>query len=257
MSIGDKARRAREEMGIDPRPISAIRAEDDEVISSLRPEDAELLSDIRENDAEPVKMDVTPTWERSRQAQVAQAAQASLPDPTPMSEVGSLAAALLQAMKGVAPQGISKEDLAEVMQSNAEGMRKALKPENARHPDVSVFNPRGERDFPKPALRLKTFQNHNELHADDLDIEEIDLLNKFTHTKEARNGTWRAEIRRTSSKGVEELHVNFPCSTVDERMELPNSLKLILLELHGGTMAVDPMALAARVADLEAKLARA
>ncbi len=151
--------------------------------------------------------------------------------------------------------GISKEDLAEVMQSNAEGMRKALKPENARHPDVSAFNPQGERDHPRPKLARKTFWAGTELHEDELTAEEIGLFNSFTHSTEAKNGTWIAELRRTGKLGESQLHVSFPCAAMDDRMDLPNGMNIMLRELLGGAQAADPSTLSARVAELEAKLA--
>lgn len=219
MAIGDLARKAREEKGLPPLGAT--------------PEDPEPMP---EPEPEPE------------------------PEPAPPTEAGLLASALLQALKSVQPQGLTKADLSDLMASNAEGMRKALKPENARHPDVSAFNPEGERDHPRPKLKRKTFWAGQELHADDLNTSEITLLNKFEHTKEAKNGAWRAEIRRTGAKGVEELHVTFPCATTDDRMELPQGteyhtgIEMMLTELHGGSMAVDPMALAARVAELEKQL---
>jgi hypothetical protein len=162
-----------------------------------------------------------------------------------------LADALLKAMERMQPApGISKDDLKEVMESNSEGMRRALKPENARHPDVSVFNPEGERDHPRPPLKRKTFWIGVPLQQDELDREEIELFNSIEHTMEARSGQWKAEIRNNNM----ELHINFPNASVDERMDLP-SMKMLMRELIGGTKAVDPASLAQRVAELEKQLA--
>ena len=164
-----------------------------------------------------------------------------------------LADALLmiaERMSTQAPGGLSKDDLREVMESNSEGVRRALKPENARHPDVSAFNPMGERDHPRPKLRRKTFWIGIPLLQDELTAEEIDLFNQIDHPMEARNGTWRAELKN----GGEELHINFPNATIDDRMDLP-SMKLLMRELIGGTKAVDADSLAARVAELEKQLA--
>lgn len=155
-----------------------------------------------------------------------------------------------------ANRGISKDDLAEVLEAGSEGMRRALKPENARHPDVSAFNPEGERDHPRPALRRKTFMSPGmELVANELTVKEIEILNAIEHPLEARNGSWRAELKRTATDGTQELHIVVPCNTMDERMDLPKSLELILMELVGGTKAVDPETLAQRVAELEKRLA--
>jgi hypothetical protein len=175
------------------------------------------------------------------------------PEQTTNADVAAAILALAEKLQ--APTGISKEDLQDVMESNSEGMRRALKPENARHPDVSAFNTKGERDFPRPALRRKTFMSPGfEVKADDLTREEIELLNQFDHNTEAHNGQWRAELKRTASDGTQELHIVIPSNTVDERMDLPKSMSLILRELLGGTQAVDAESLAQRVAQLEAQL---
>lgn len=158
---------------------------------------------------------------------------------------------LVEAIKGI---GVSKDDLKEVLESNAEGMRRALKPENARHPDISAFNPQGERDHPKAKLRRKTFWAGIELHPDELTPLEVSLFNQVEHSCEARNGAWRAELRRTAKDGQSELHIIFPCASVDDRMELPGMV-LLMQELLGGAKSVDPATLAERVADLERQLA--
>ena len=170
--------------------------------------------------------------------------------PTPDANQ-AFALELVNAIKGI---GVSKDDLKEVLDSNAEGMRRALKPENARHPDVSAFNPEGERDHPKPKLRRKTFWAGQELHQEELTPAEIDEFNAVEHSLEARNGAWRAELRRTAKSGESELHVVFPCANVDDRMELPGML-LMMKELLGGAKSVDPATLAERVAELEKQLA--
>jgi hypothetical protein len=163
----------------------------------------------------------------------------------------ALADALLAAMARLTPQqgGLSKDDLKEVMESNSEGMRRALKPENARHPDISAFNPEGERDHPRPELKRKTFWIGVPLLRDELTKEEIELFNQIDHPMEARNGQWKAEIKN----GGTELHINFPNATIDERMDLP-SMKVLMHELIGGERSVDTDTLLARVAELEKKL---
>jgi len=177
--------------------------------------------------------------------------------PEQMSQNDALAAALLKIaeMSMAKGGGITKEDLAEVMASNAEGMRKALKPENARHPDQSAFNPEGERDHPRPKLTRKTFWAGTELHEDELTREEIDLFNAFEHSHTARNGSWTAELKTTGKSGETQLHVLFPCASTDDRMDLPNGMNIMLRELLGGAQAVDPATLSQRVADLERQLA--
>jgi hypothetical protein len=154
-------------------------------------------------------------------------------------------------------QGFTAEQLETVLARNAESTHKALRPENARHPDISAFNPEGERDHPRPKLVRKTFFAGMELHEDDLTATEIGLFNSFTHACVARNGQWRAEFRNTSKTGEHELWIVLPVASVDDRMELPNGMTLILRELLGGEKAVDSESLAQRVALLEKELAAA
>lgn len=174
----------------------------------------------------------------------------------PKSEGSDIAAALLLAIEKMQPasNGLSAEQLKEILASNAESTRKALKPENAMHPDVSVFNPKGERDNPRPKLAHKVLFCGMELDEEELTLGEIELFNRFTHSCVARNGSWRAEFKPNAKGGKAELTIAIPVATADDRMDLPNGISLILSELLGGEKAVDPASLAERVAELEQQL---
>lgn len=169
----------------------------------------------------------------------------------PQMDSNALLAAVLNRLVDATEnnRGLSKEDLTEVMEANSEGVRRALKPENARHPDVSAFNPKGERDFPRAELRRKTFWIGVPLVKDELTAEEIALFNSVEHDMTARGGSWTASLKNQGT----ELHINFPNATMDERMDLP-SMRLLMAELVGGEQAVNPDDLLARVAQLEAQL---
>ena len=151
--------------------------------------------------------------------------------------------------------GLSAEQLKEILASNAESTRKALKPEIAAGPDISVFNPRGERDFPRPELKHKVLFCGMELDREELTVGEIELFNKFDHSCVARNGSWKADLTTNAKGGKGELVISIPVATADDRMDLPNGISLILAELLGGEKAVDPASLAERVAELEKQLA--
>lgn len=172
----------------------------------------------------------------------------------PAAASDALAEALLKAMEKMQPaqaSGITEEQLDKILTGTAESTRKALRPENARHPDVSAFNPAGERDHPKAKLTRKVFWANVPLQAGEMTPEEIDLLNSITHNLEARNGRWKAEIKKDG--GEQELWISFPHDSIDDRMDLP-SMELMLRELVGGTRAVDAGSLAQRVAELEKQL---
>jgi hypothetical protein len=152
-------------------------------------------------------------------------------------------------------QGITAEQLATILEGNAQSTRKALRPEIERHPDISDFNPLGERDHPRPRLVNKVIFGGMELHEDELKVGEIELFNRFTHSCVARNGAWKADVTPSVKGGKGELKISLPIATTDDRMELPNGMSLILTELLGGEKAVDPASLAERVAELEKQLA--
>jgi hypothetical protein len=175
---------------------------------------------------------------------------------TPQAPANDIAAALLLAVEKLTPaQGITGEQLQQILEGNAQSTRKALRPEQETHPDISDFNPKGERDHPRPRLSHKVIFCGMELHEDELKVGEIELFNRFTHSCLARNGSWRAEVKPAVKGGKGELHIIIPVATTDDRMELPNGMSLILTELLGGTRAVDPASLAERVAELEKQLA--
>lgn len=110
----------------------------------------------------------------------------------------------------------------------------------------------GGRVRPKGKLSRPTHFAGARQHEDNLTPEEIDAFNAITQTRTARNGTWTAEVRQNGS--AQELYVDVPVKTMDDRMSLP-SLLMILYELQNGSVAADPSALVARVAELEKRLA--
>lgn len=150
--------------------------------------------------------------------------------------------------------GLTPAQLKEILEGNAQATRKALRPENERHPDVSAFNPKGERDNPRPKLAHKVLFCGMELDEEELTLGEIELFNKFTHSCVARNGAWKADLKPSVKGGKSELTIAIPVATSDDRMDLPNGISLILSELLGGEKAVDPASLAERVAELEKEL---
>lgn len=65
---------------------------------------------------------------------------------------------------------------------HAEAMKRALKPENAFAPMQSVFNPAGDRDHPRPALKAQfTLFDGIPLDGTTDSVEELLLLNQLEH----------------------------------------------------------------------------
>lgn len=143
--------------------------------------------------------------------------------------------------------GLSAADLRTIL----DGQRKAMKPENEQFPGVSVYNTEGERDHPKALLRRETFFNGAREKQESLTPAEVDLYNRFDSPTQSRKGQWRAEIRHNGTS--EELRIITEPNTLDARQSLP-PLTQILRELLDGEAGANPDMLAARVAELEAKI---
>jgi hypothetical protein len=69
-----------------------------------------------------------------------------------------------------ATAGMTAKDLADAFAATQ-------KKENPQAPMVSIYNPKGETDHPRPRLRTKTTQNGIALGEDTLTWEEIEALN--------------------------------------------------------------------------------
>ena len=147
--------------------------------------------------------------------------------------------------------GLSASDLRLVLLDQ----RKALRPENDRHPGKSAFSyPEGDVARPKPPLRRSTYFNGIQEKEDALTPLEIEMYNRFEHPgREARNGMWKAHVVRNGS--AEELFIVTEPHTLDGRQSLPG-ITSILRELLEGAAAANPDRLAARVTELEARIAQ-
>lgn len=142
-------------------------------------------------------------------------------------------------------KGISAEQLETLLtragMTSAEAMRLSLKPENPDPTHISAFFTKDDMlkygSFEnKPKLRIKTYFCGIEEKDDRLTPAEIEAYNALEGFQEARNGVWKAEVKRNGRH--EELHVNLPIDTIDSRMGLP-PLLLILMELAGGPSTAD------------------
>ena len=167
----------------------------------------------------------------------------------------------------VAPSlvGMSIEQLqtlvATISGTSQTALREALRSqrkENPNYPGRSVFNPEGIFDDegkalpPKPTLSRVTKFVKVRLDGELLSREEVELCNRFTSNKEARNGEWTAKIIR-SDGGKEELRIldDYSVKDVYSRMGLP-PFTHILRELRYGADAVNPDSMAKQIAELQA-----
>ena len=118
----------------------------------------------------------------------------------------------LLAQKTAAPaEGLTADALAKAFQ-------KASRPENTAAPRVGPYNPKGDRDHPRPDLKAKFTQNGVPLTHNTLTWEEIEALNalpagEFRVAK--ANGQKIAfkvrYIRGMDEETIERVEIEFPC----------------------------------------------
>ena len=102
---------------------------------------------------------------------------------------------LIDAIKGNQTGRVEAE-----AQIHALAMRKQLRPDNEVHPDISVYNPLGERDHPRPPLKCPMFLGPYPLEEQTLLLKEITYLNQLEPgTYESPSQTAPA-CRSTSSR---------------------------------------------------------
>jgi hypothetical protein len=162
----------------------------------------------------------------------------------------------LQALLAGLPQsgggGISAADLKALLDSQKADREetRTVRRSNADHTHVSAFSHAlGDLKQPKAKLTRETYFNNHRESEDELTPAEIEAFNAITESCEARggyaNGGWSAVVKGNR------LKVDVTSYTIDDRMNLPNGLVLILKELAEGPRAVTPENMATRIAELE------
>lgn len=110
----------------------------------------------------------------------------------------------------------------------------------AEYPGISAFNPKGERDFPRPTHfrkvngvpRLVRINGNNQ--ADNIDrmtADEIASFDAFTGSCETRNGTFKAIVHTNGNQEI--LDIVLPTNDPDRRQEIGSmGLVSLLFELR-------------------------
>lgn len=162
---------------------------------------------------------------------------------------------LAELLAGVASQanpGITSEQLTQILstvsKTSAGDMQRALVRENQNYAEEGLFTYPG-----KTKLRRKTYFCYAEQRDETLSESEVNAFNAISRSCTARGGSWTATVVRDGTQ--EKLHIFVPGKTIDQRMELP-SLVDILAELKDGPAAVDRLAMAERIAELEAQVSK-
>jgi hypothetical protein len=103
-----------------------------------------------------------------------------------------------------------------------------------RHgPNVSVFNPKGERDHPRPDLVGDIFYLGTKLHKEELTEAEIHLLNLLKPGL-YHGGQWKV-TDQAQGTGARNLLIWFPNEEHHDRDNLPPSMVAMLEEMVGAT----------------------
>lgn len=101
------------------------------------------------------------------------------------------------------------------------------------YPAISAFNPEGELKNPRPELKGDIYWAGYLLRGDELTRKEIDLLNQLRpgdYELGSRGGTsvpFRVRDLDPGSRDSRRLLVLFPCTTQDQRSELPTMVEML------------------------------
>ena len=147
-------------------------------------------------------------------------------------------AQMLELVKA-ATAGQSSGSAAEVAQAMAKAQIEAAdfladrERKERNGPNVSVFNPKGERDHPRPELVGDIFYLGTKLHKEELTEAEIHLLNLLKPGL-YHGGQWKV-TDQAQGTGARSLLIWFPNEEPDDRNNLPPSMVAMLEEMVGAT----------------------
>lgn len=100
-------------------------------------------------------------------------------------------------------------------------------------PNISVFNPKGEREHPRTRIQGEVFWLGTKLHEEELSEAEILLVNRLNPGL-YHGGQWKVEDRAPGTN-TRNLLVWFPNEETDDRSNLPPSMVAMLEEMVGAT----------------------
>jgi hypothetical protein len=177
-----------------------------------------------------------------------------------------LLALLLERLNQPSTGGMTAEQLAEILHatglSTANAMQKALKPENAFHPGVSVYSyPEGDRDRPRPALRCAMSWVGHPIDSGNEGNEhwyELELLNQMEPGAYTVHKTDQSEVQLTVTGikapdgTLERMDFTFPVGGMEKYNVAPKPV--MLLEALGMTyMEAMTKYLQVQIEDVKAK----
>ena len=183
-----------------------------------------------------------------RNAELMEALEAKLTEPTPAAPTGFTPDVLEQILKRTT----------EAAAGPAQVLASKLKPENADHRLLSPFeHPEGGEKFPKPALAREMWFAGQMLRVGELTYWEVLALNELSKTlsrgqrRVCRDGKWKAFV----SEDDQRLTISVPMKTMDDRQDLPIFMQIVQ-ELTSGERAPDVSEMAAELARLKQQMAQ-
>jgi hypothetical protein len=224
-------------------------------MSRPRPSDADLAAEVTRL-APPPPSPAEPSDAASSEFP-SSAGESPVEGGLPLATAAQLIATVEKLMERVdrGEQG-SMELLREILQQNSGHLKQFLSPENRLHPDISDYNPDGERDHPRPRLRRPCYFLGIPLDQVALTKDEIVLLNSVTHPLEIKQKNWRIAFLRDGGGG-EALYISVPFNSFDDIRGLEGGWQRVTRELLGlGSKPVDQDLLLERLEKMEALLAR-
>ena len=145
---------------------------------------------------------------------------------------------LIQALMASRSEGITKDDLAAILDANARGIQRALKPDNPEHPGKSAFSyPEGDRARPRPALPCEFYYNAYPVHMfpETEHWRELELMAQVKpgdYTVIRKDGSKTAVTvkgERNADGKLTKLEVIFPVSREDKHLIPPKHVVLYQL----------------------------
>lgn len=154
-------------------------------------------------------------------------------------------------MQMLSKRSESDPEMAKAVMELATQQSRTTRASNAFHPEVSAFSyPEGNVARPKPKLDRETWFCACKQDESMLTPVEIDLFNRITTSK-----VWRGDPKMGADVSPKRRFIMLPHVSIDERMQLPQSLPLILMELIGGQDAIKPETMAEELIALRAQVA--
>lgn len=148
---------------------------------------------------------------------------AGVPETPPVAFSPDQFTQLIEAIRGRGTDQIEAQ--AEI---HARALKKQLYPQNDTCPEISPYNPRGDRDHPRPPLKCAFFLGPYPLERDTLTLQEITLMNQlepgnYEITKADGQVVTFLVIPRFLMDGrtLERLTIGFPCADNEQRQNFP------------------------------------